>query len=64
MLTAWDQRARRDGIVVKRVSFPVPLAWSEEFLERISRAITPATRAIEFPHITNTTGQILPVTVR
>ncbi len=61
MLTAWDQRARRDGIVVKRVSFPVPLASPAEFVHRISRAITPATRAIEFPHITNTTGQILPV---
>jgi selenocysteine lyase/cysteine desulfurase len=61
MLTAWDQRARRDGIVVKRISFPVPLGSAAEFVEGIGRAITPATRAIEFPHITNTTGQILPV---
>jgi isopenicillin-N epimerase len=61
MLTTWDQRARRDGIVVKRVSFPVPLASPADFVERVSRAITPATRAIEFPHITNTSGQILPV---
>ena len=42
MLTTWDQRARRDGIVVKRVSFPIPLASPGEFVERISRAITPA----------------------
>jgi isopenicillin-N epimerase len=61
MLATWDQRARRDGIVVKRVSFPIPLASAAEFVERVSRAITPATRVIEFPHITNTSGQILPV---
>jgi isopenicillin-N epimerase len=61
MLTAWDQRARRDGIVVKRVSFPVPLGAPGEFAECIERAITPRTRVIEFPHMVNLTGQILPV---
>jgi isopenicillin-N epimerase len=61
MLNTWDQRARREGIVVKRVSFPIPLASPGAFVERISRAITPRTRVIEFPHITNLTGQILPV---
>jgi isopenicillin-N epimerase len=61
MLATWDQRARRDGIVVKRISFPIPLASPADFVERVSRAITPATRAIEFPHITNLSGQILPV---
>jgi isopenicillin-N epimerase len=61
MLTTWDQRARRDGIVVKRVSFPIPLASPAQFVERIEAAITPSTRAIEFPHITNLSGQILPV---
>ena len=30
-------------------------------MERIRQAITPKTRVIEFPHITNLTGQILPV---
>ncbi len=61
MLTAWDQRARREGIVVKKISFPIPLASPGQFVERISQAITPRTRVIEFPHITNLTGQILPV---
>ncbi len=61
MLNTWDQRARRDGIVVKRVSFPTPLASPGQFVERIAAAITPRTRVIEFPHITNLTGQILPV---
>jgi selenocysteine lyase/cysteine desulfurase len=61
MLTTWDQRSRRDGIVVKRVSFPIPLADPGRFVECIRAAITPRTRVIEFPHITNLSGQILPV---
>ena len=36
MLTTWDQRARREGIVVKRVSFPIPLASPGQFVERIA----------------------------
>jgi len=61
MLTAWDQRARREGVVIKSVSFKVPLPSTAHFVERIRSAITPRTRAIEFPHIVNITGQILPV---
>ena len=61
MLTTWDQRARREGIVVKSVSFTVPLPSTGDFVDTIRQAITPKTRVIEFPHITNLTGQILPV---
>jgi selenocysteine lyase/cysteine desulfurase len=61
MLTAWEQRARRDGIVVKTISFPVPPPTPEDLVERFRRAIGPRTRVIEVTHITNLTGQILPV---
>jgi selenocysteine lyase/cysteine desulfurase len=61
MLTAWDQRVRRDGIKLKTISFPVPLPSRDVFVEKIKAEITPRTRAIEFPHIVNYTGQILPV---
>jgi selenocysteine lyase/cysteine desulfurase len=61
MLTAWDQRVRREGIAVKSVSFKVPLPSTEHFVTQIKNAITPRTRVIEFPHIVNITGQILPV---
>jgi selenocysteine lyase/cysteine desulfurase len=61
MLTSWDQRARREGVVIKSVSFKVPLPAAESFLDAIRQAITPRTRVIEFPHIVNLTGQILPV---
>lgn len=61
MLTTWDQRVRRDGIVVKAVSFPVPLSDPRVLLRHIEAEITPRTKAIELPHITNLTGQILPI---
>lgn len=61
MLTSWEQRARRDGVVVKAISFPVPPASPADVVDRFRRAITPRTRVIEITHITNLTGQILPV---
>lgn len=61
MISTWDQRARRDGIVVQKISFPAPLPGPEAFVERIRAAITPRTKVIEFPHITHLSGQILPV---
>jgi selenocysteine lyase/cysteine desulfurase len=61
MLTTWEQRARRDGVVVKTISFPVPPPSAADVVDRFGRAITPRTRVIEVTHITNLTGQILPV---
>ena len=61
MLTSWAQRTRRDGIVVKKISFPVPMTSPDGFLERITAAITPKTRVIELPQVTNLTGQVLPI---
>ncbi|MEP6994749.1 MAG: aminotransferase class V-fold PLP-dependent enzyme [Acidobacteriota bacterium] len=61
MLTSWEQRARRDGIIVKTISFPVPVKSSAELVEKFRQALTPRTRVIEVTHITNLTGQILPV---
>jgi selenocysteine lyase/cysteine desulfurase len=61
MLTTWDQRVRRDGIVVKPVSFTVPPPSDAYLVDRFREAITPRTRVIELTHITNLTGQILPV---
>jgi len=61
MITSWEQRARREGIVVKKIQFPIPLPSPSIFVDRIRAAITPRTKAIEFPHITNMSGQILPV---
>ena len=61
MLTAWRQRVRRDGIVLKEISFPVPPASMQQVVDRFREAITPRTKVIEVTHITNLTGQIMPV---
>jgi len=61
MLTTWRQRERRDRIVLRMISFPVPPASLDELAQAFERAITPRTRVIHFCHITNRTGQIFPV---
>ena len=61
MLTAWDQRARREGIVVRQVSFKVPPPSDDYLVDQFKAAVTPKTKVIEVTHITNLTGQIMPV---
>ena len=60
MLTTWDQRMRRDKVVIKRVQFPVP-ATADDLYTRIEQAITPKTKVLHFCHITNLSGQLFPV---
>ncbi|HTK54118.1 MAG TPA: aminotransferase class V-fold PLP-dependent enzyme [Gemmatimonadaceae bacterium] len=61
MMTSWDQRARREGLVVKQIKFTVPPPSDDYIVNQFREAITPRTRVIEITHITNLTGQILPV---
>ena len=61
MLTTFEQRERREGIVLKTISFPVPPPSMDDLYQRFERAITPKTKLILFCHITNRTGQIFPV---
>ena len=61
MLTTWHQRERREGIVVREITFPVPPPSQDDLAERIERAITPKTKVIHVCHITNLTGQIFPI---
>ena len=61
MLSTFAQRERREGIVLKTISFPVPPPSMDDLYQRFERAITPKTKLILFCHITNRTGQIFPV---
>ncbi len=61
MLTTLDQRARREGIVVRKIPFPTPPGSLGELADLFERSITPRTKAILVCHITNLTGQIFPV---
>lgn len=61
MLTTWQQRERRDGVVLKQVKFPVPPPSMDFLVELFEKNITPKTKVIHLCHITNRTGQIFPV---
>lgn len=60
MLTTWAQRVRRDGIVLRRLAFPVPCDH-ETFARLVIDAMGPRTKVLHLSHIVNLTGQILPV---
>ena len=61
MLTTWRQRARREGIVLKEITFPVPPPSPADLVRRFEAAITPRTKVLHVCHITNLTGQIFPI---
>lgn len=61
MLDTWEQRVRRDGITLTKISFPVPPPSMADLALRFERAISPKTKVLHFCHITNLTGQIFPV---
>jgi selenocysteine lyase/cysteine desulfurase len=61
MLETFRQRERREGIVLKTISFPVPPPSMDDLYTRFERAVTPKTKLILVCHITNRTGQIFPI---
>lgn len=61
MITTFKQRERRDGIVLKQFSIPVPSEDPGEIVRLFEDNIGPRTRAILMCHMINITGQILPV---
>ena len=61
MLDTWQQRVRRDKIVLKQVSFAVPPRSQRDLSAIFNTALSPRTKVLHFCHITNLTGQIFPV---
>ncbi len=61
MLNTFRQRARREGIVLRTFSFPVPCEDDDAVVGLFEAGITPQTRLILVSHMVNLTGQILPV---
>ncbi len=61
MISTWQQRVKREGIVLKQVSFPVPPPSMDHLVRLFENAITPRTKVILVSHITNRSGQIFPV---
>ncbi|HKM66387.1 MAG TPA: aminotransferase class V-fold PLP-dependent enzyme [Candidatus Acidoferrum sp.] len=56
----WNLRAKRYGIVVKKVTLPKPVPNAAMVLNLFNDAITPRTRVLFFSHIPTVTGVVLP----
>ncbi|MCP4725405.1 MAG: aminotransferase class V-fold PLP-dependent enzyme [bacterium] len=61
MITTWKQRERREGLVMKQFSIPVPAEDPDEIVSLFEQNITSKTKVILICHVINLTGQILPV---
>jgi isopenicillin-N epimerase len=56
----WNLKAKRYGIVVKKVTLPRPVKDSAQVLNLFNDAITPRTRVLFLSHITTFSGVVLP----
>ena len=56
----WDLKAKRYGVVVKKITLPRPVKDTAQVLNLFNDAITPRTRVIFFSHITTFSGVVLP----
>ena len=61
MIEAYRQRAERDGIVYKQISFDFPIEDDAAIVKKYEEAITPRTRIIHVTHMVNWVGQMMPV---
>ena len=57
----WNLRAKRYGVVLKKVALPKPVPDADTVLKLFNDAITSRTRVFFFSHITTVTGTVLPV---
>ncbi len=61
MLAAFDQQARRRGLVNKIIDLPLHPKSDAEIVERYERAITERTKVMLVTQLINISGQVLPV---
>jgi len=60
MIQAYKQRADRDGIVYKQISFDLPTEDDDAIVKAYEGAITPRTKLIHVTHMVNWVGQTMP----
>ena len=61
MITTFEQRQRREGIVLRQFSLPTPCEDPDEIVRLFERHVSEKTRLILMCHVINLTGQVLPV---
>lgn len=60
MINAWKQRAHRDGIVLKWLSFDFPIEDDDQIVRAFAEAFTDRTKVVQVTHMINWSGQLLP----
>lgn len=60
MINAWKQREKRDGIVLKWISFDFPMEDENAIVKGFTDAFTAQTKIVHITHLINWVGQILP----
>jgi len=61
MINAWNQRAHRDGIVLKWVDLQLPSDDKDYLVKQYTKLFSGATKVVHITHMINWNGQILPV---
>lgn len=61
MINAWKQRAHRDGVILKWLSFEFPIEDKDQIIKTFVEAFTSKTKMVHITHMINWIGQILPV---
>ena len=61
MMSAYRQRAERDGIVYKQINFDFPIENNDAIVKAYEQAITPQTKLVHVTHMVNWVGQLMPV---
>jgi selenocysteine lyase/cysteine desulfurase len=61
MIQAYRQKAQRQGIVYKQISFDFPIEDDAQIVKAYEQAITDRTRVIHVTHMINWVGQTMPV---
>jgi len=59
-ICAWQERAKKDRIVLKQVPIPTPANDPDQLVELFAGTITSRTRVLAFPHIISSTAVVLP----
>lgn len=61
MIEAYRQRAMREGIIYRQISFDFPIENDDAIVKAYEAAITPRTKLIHVTHMVNWVGQTMPV---
>ncbi|MBK6621568.1 MAG: aminotransferase class V-fold PLP-dependent enzyme [Saprospirales bacterium] len=60
MINAWKQREKREGIILKWISFDFPIEDKASIVKTFVDAFSPMTKVVHITHVINWMGQILP----